>query len=315
MYPNQKGCEMKLIAESGSTRTEWALVEDNHLVQRVFTEGLNPFFQTRREISRSVRLGLPESFFKKKLDQVYYYGAGCSSYEKKNILGASLVAQFKTPNISKNERSAASNRWRHAANIKHGLAIIAFVACILPASNLCGQNIAIKSNLLYDLTTTLNMGGEVRCDDTHTISLSLNYNPWNFGGNKKMKHFLLQPEYRKWFNEVFTGSFIGFQLHYALFNFGGMLPWGFNNGKMLGIENRQIAHNRYQGNLAGFGISYGYQWIISPQWNLEAGISLGYAHLNYKRYGQSEGAALLEKSSCNYWGPTQAGISIIYFIR
>ena len=49
---------MKLIAESGSTRTEWALVEDNHLIQRVFTEGLNPFFQTRREISRSVRLGL-----------------------------------------------------------------------------------------------------------------------------------------------------------------------------------------------------------------------------------------------------------------
>ena len=29
---------MKLIAESGSTRTEWALVEDNHLIQRVFTE-------------------------------------------------------------------------------------------------------------------------------------------------------------------------------------------------------------------------------------------------------------------------------------
>ena len=160
------------------------------------------------------------------------------------------------PDISKNERPAASNRWRYAANIKHGLAIIAFVTCILPASNLCGQNIAIKSNLLYNLTTTLNMGGEVRCDDTHTISLSLNYNPWDFGGNKKMKHFLLQPEYRKWFNEAFTGNFIGFQLHYALFNFGGMLPWGFSDGKMLGIENRQIAHNRYQGNLAGFGISY-----------------------------------------------------------
>ena len=88
---------MKLIAESGSTRTEWALVEDNRLVQRVFTEGLNPFFQTRREISRSVRLGLPESFFRRKLEQVYFYGAGCSSFEKKNILGASLVAQFKTP--------------------------------------------------------------------------------------------------------------------------------------------------------------------------------------------------------------------------
>lgn len=120
---------MKLIAESGSTRTEWALVEDNHLVQRVFTEGLNPFFQTRREISRSVRLGLPESFFKKKLDQVYYYGAGCSSYEKKNILGASLVAQFKTPiQVESDLLAAARGLFKCEAGI----------ACILgTGSNFC----------------------------------------------------------------------------------------------------------------------------------------------------------------------------------
>lgn len=120
---------MKLIAESGSTRTEWALIEDNHLVQRVFTEGLNPFFQTRREISRSVRLGLPESFFKKKLDQVYYYGAGCSSYEKKNILGASLVAQFKTPiQVESDLLAAARGLFKCEAGI----------ACILgTGSNSC----------------------------------------------------------------------------------------------------------------------------------------------------------------------------------
>ena len=120
---------MKLIAESGSTRTEWALVEDNHLLQRVFTEGLNPFFQTRREISRSVRLGLPESFFKKKLDQVYYYGAGCSSYEKKNILGASLVAQFKTPiQVESDLLAAARGLFKCEAGI----------ACILgTGSNSC----------------------------------------------------------------------------------------------------------------------------------------------------------------------------------
>ena len=41
----KKEQEMKLIAESGSTRTEWALVEDNRLVQRVFTEGLILFFR------------------------------------------------------------------------------------------------------------------------------------------------------------------------------------------------------------------------------------------------------------------------------
>lgn len=120
---------MKLIAESGSTRTEWALIENNHLIQRVFTEGLNPFFQTRREISRSVRLGLPESFFKKKIEQVYFYGAGCTSNEKKNILGASLVAQFKTPiQVESDLLAAARGLFKDEAGI----------ACILgTGSNSC----------------------------------------------------------------------------------------------------------------------------------------------------------------------------------
>ena len=91
---------MKLIAESGSTRTEWALVEDNHLIQRVFTEGLNPFFQTRREISRSVRLGLPDIFFKKKLEQVYYYGAGCMSISSIPKVGKSVfLGKDKLPGL------------------------------------------------------------------------------------------------------------------------------------------------------------------------------------------------------------------------
>ena len=120
---------MKVIAESGSTRTEWVLVEDNTLIQRAFTEGINPFFQTRREISRSVRLGLPELFFKKKLEQVFFYGAGCTSHEKRNILGASLVAQFKSPIQVESDLLAAAR----------GLFLCqAGIACILgTGSNSC----------------------------------------------------------------------------------------------------------------------------------------------------------------------------------
>lgn len=88
---------MKLIAESGSTRTEWCLVEGVYVVEHAFTEGINPFFQTRREISRCIRLQLPEVFFKKKSEQIYFYGAGCTNPEKKSILEASLVAQFRAP--------------------------------------------------------------------------------------------------------------------------------------------------------------------------------------------------------------------------
>ncbi len=120
---------MKLIAESGSTRAEWVLVEQDIVLQRVFTEGINPYFQNRREISRAVRLNLPEVFFKRKLEQVYFYGAGCNSEEKKNILSASLVAQFKTPIMVESDLlAAARGLFKNEAGI----------ACILGAgSNSC----------------------------------------------------------------------------------------------------------------------------------------------------------------------------------
>ncbi len=88
---------MKLIAESSSTRTEWALVEGSEVVEHAFTTGLNPYFQSRREISHSIRLELPEVFFKRRWEHIYYYGAGCANKEKNKIMESSLVAQFKTP--------------------------------------------------------------------------------------------------------------------------------------------------------------------------------------------------------------------------
>ncbi len=88
---------MKIIAESSSTRTEWVLVEGKDVVEHAFTEGLNPYFQSRREISHSVRLELPDVFFKKRWEHVYFYGAGCANIEKNKIMESSLVAQFKTP--------------------------------------------------------------------------------------------------------------------------------------------------------------------------------------------------------------------------
>ena len=88
---------MKLIAESSTTRTEWALVDGCDIVEHAFTSGLNPFFQTRREISHSIRLELPEAFFRRRWEHLYFYGAGCATKEKNKIMESSLVAQFRTP--------------------------------------------------------------------------------------------------------------------------------------------------------------------------------------------------------------------------
>lgn len=88
---------MIVIGESSSTRTEWALVDGKEIVAHAFTKGLNPFFQTRREISHTVRLELPEAFFRRRWEHVFFYGAGCANKEKNKIMESSLVAQFKTP--------------------------------------------------------------------------------------------------------------------------------------------------------------------------------------------------------------------------
>lgn len=88
---------MNIIGESSSTRTEWTLVDGAEIVDHAFTTGLNPYFQTRREISHCIRLELPEGFFRKRWNHVYFYCAGCTNKEKKKIIESSLVAQFKTP--------------------------------------------------------------------------------------------------------------------------------------------------------------------------------------------------------------------------
>jgi N-acetylglucosamine kinase-like BadF-type ATPase len=110
--------QMILIAESDSTKTEWVLAEQNSLVQRSSTEGINPLIQTRREISRSIRLNLPPVFFKRRLKHVYYYGTGCTSAKEKYKVMTSFTAHFKSPvHIESNILAAAHGLFKDKTGI------------------------------------------------------------------------------------------------------------------------------------------------------------------------------------------------------
>lgn len=164
------------------------------------------------------------------------------------------------------------------------------------------QEVAVKSNLLYDATTTLNLGVEIGLNSRTTLDISGNYNPWRFH-NYRLKHGLIQPELRYWTCEKFNGHFFGLHGFYGKYNVGG-LPFNSN-----------IKHHRYQGDLYGGGFSYGYQWILNGHWNLEASLGIGYAHLKYKKYPCTECGDMIKKGHHNYFGPTKAAISIIYIIK
>lgn len=155
------------------------------------------------------------------------------------------------------------------------------------------QDIAIKTNGLYWLTTTPNVGIELALSRKMTLDLSGAYNPWTFKDDKKMRLWLVQPELKYWFCEKFEGHFVGLHLHGAQY-FGG------------------FKDKRYDGYLAGGGFTYGYDWILSPRWNLEAAIGLGYARLWYKESDRIPCLKCYEKKHKNYFGPTKVALSLIY---
>lgn len=165
----------------------------------------------------------------------------------------------------------------------------------------------MKTNFLYDATTTFNLGTEFKVGSKYTLDLSANYNPWTFSGNKKLKHFLVQPELRRWICEPFNGHFWGVHALYAHYNVGG-IEWPFSSKQLF-------KEKRYQGDLYGAGISYGYQWYLSPRWNLEATVGLGYIYMDYSAYPCKTCGEKLYQKDKHYLGPTKVGVALIYIIK
>ena len=77
---------MILIADSGSTKTEWCLADQGRPVRTVVTAGTNPYFQTREEIAGEIRGALLPALRGERIDAIYFYGAGCAFPEKNRIV-------------------------------------------------------------------------------------------------------------------------------------------------------------------------------------------------------------------------------------
>ena len=73
---------MILIADSGSTKTDWCVVEHGQLVRQVFTKGTNPFFQSEEEISNEIATALIPQLQTCEFEAVHFYGAGCAFPDK-----------------------------------------------------------------------------------------------------------------------------------------------------------------------------------------------------------------------------------------
>lgn len=175
---------------------------------------------------------------------------------------------------------------------------------------------AVKTNLLYDATTTPNLGLEVGFKGKSTFNVVYGINPWSFSSNHNgarfAKHWVVMPEYRWWPCSRFNGHFIGVHLtggEYNACNVSLPIPGFFTGGADL---RKDVRDGRYQGWFLGSGLTYGYQLSLSRHWNIEAEIGAGYIHARYSHFPSGACGLAIEKGDTNYLGLTKLGLSLIY---
>lgn len=186
--------------------------------------------------------------------------------------------------------------------------IILFVTMIIALIPARAQDVALKTNLLYDALLTPSVGVEVGLAPKWTADVSGQINNWDVN-NHLWKQWVIQPEARYWLCQRFSGHFFGAHALGGQYNFGHVdLPF-----KFLGTDFRELKEYRRQGWMVGAGIAYGYSWILDRHWNFEAEIGIGWIYTRYDTYRCADcGKKVKANTPHNYFGPTKAAINFVY---
>ncbi|WP_321332222.1 DUF3575 domain-containing protein [uncultured Bacteroides sp.] len=191
--------------------------------------------------------------------------------------------------------------------MRRGAWILLFFT-VFASIRLCGQVVAVKTDVLSDAVFSPNLSLEFSLGGRLSLDVSGHYNP--LGSQQDMhrwKHWIAQPELRLWRCRPFAGSFWGLHLLAGEYNIADTdLPLGLYKG---------TKRWRYEGFVMGVGLSYGHQWILSPHWGLEAELGAGFVRAGYDRYRCAHCGELLGSGHKNYLGPTRVALSVVYMLR
>ena len=193
------------------------------------------------------------------------------------------------------------------SNRKIQLVIMTVVMMVMGSQRAAAQTVALKTNALYWATTTPNIGAEVRLAPRWTIGLTAGYNPFTYSDNTKLKHVLVEPEARYWLCSAYAGHFVGANLIYSHYNAGNIsLP--------LGIF-PELDDHRFQGDIGAVGLLYGYSWMLSPRWSLEAVVGLGVGVTHYKKYMCEVCGSQVAEDTRWLFMPTKLALSVVYYLK
>lgn len=191
-------------------------------------------------------------------------------------------------------------------NLRQVVLAIALALGCAAASN--AQRWALKTNLLYDALLSPTVSLEAGVAPKWTLELSGTLNAWAVNGHR-WKQWMVQPEARYWFCRRFSGHFVGVHAIGGQYNFGNLK----NDIKFLGTDFSVLTNRRMQGWMVGAGVAYGYSWILSRHWNLEAELGFGWIYTRSDEFRCADcGKRLRTGVPHNYVGPTKAAVNLIY---
>ena len=90
---------MILIADSGSTKTDWIHIQPDRRSDVINTPGFNPFFHTSAAIAEHILCNEELNEIGEKVEQIYFFGAGVSSPERETIIRDALTQVFPKAKI------------------------------------------------------------------------------------------------------------------------------------------------------------------------------------------------------------------------
>ena len=174
--------------------------------------------------------------------------------------------------------------------------ILTFAVILACGTGLKAQLLALKTDALWDIMMTPNLGVELVTGNKTSVNVSVfgNHNP----GGTDLKMLGAIPEFRYWFSgRPMIREFIGVAGLATSYD----ITWGSET---------------YKGNAYGGGLTFGYAFYLSPHWNIECYGSVGAVYYDHQHYYREDNYTENRRNAHGYaLIPFKIGVSFAYIIK
>lgn len=177
------------------------------------------------------------------------------------------------------------------------------------------KSLYIKGNALLAPIGIINVGLEKQLSKKYTLQGDVLISPWKSFSGHEMQYYSISAEGRYYFNEAFNHWYLGANIALSHFVLQKWNYWG--DGLYINDNNETfIKSNLYQkGYSVIFGVTAGYQFKLSENWNMDLYATVGTSQDFYKGYDRTTGKRYDTAEGYNRSGeilPYRGGVMISY---